>query len=201
MEKDTWDKKVDAFVAETRRLNGQVIHERERWNTLVTADAIRHHAYGISDDNPLWIDREYARQSGFGQRLAPPSFIASVLYPVLHGAPRVVPLSSLIGELACTWFMPILEGDELRGSARQLEVFESRNRQGRRLVNILAEVSYENQRGEVVARAESLMVRVEQRDTELLTDRSIYKYTDDELQVIKKALESETRFGIGFDGC
>jgi amino acid adenylation domain-containing protein len=189
------DIKLDEFVAVSRKMNGQVFHEREQWNTSVTADAIRQYAYGISDDNPLWINREHAEKSSFGQLVAPPSFVASVLYPALHGAPMIVPLSSLIGELECTWFAPILEGDELRGAARQLGVFESRNRQGRRLVNILAEVTYQNQRGEVVARAESLMVRVEQCGTELLTDRSIYKYTDDELQVIKKALESETRTG------
>ena len=195
MDKGALDEKIDEFVAGSRKLNGQVLQEREQWNTSVTADAIRHYAYGTSDDNPLWIQREYARQTCSGKLVAPPCFVASVLYPALHGVSSVVPLYSLIGELDCTWFKPILEGDQLRGSARQLDVFESRNRQGRRLVHILAEISYENQRGDVVARAESLMVRVEQRGTELLTDRDIYRYTDAELQTIKKALESETRTG------
>jgi len=195
MHKGALDEKINEFVASSRKLNGQMLQEREQWNTAVTADAIRHYAYGTSDDNPLWIQREYARQSGSGKLVAPPCFVASVLYPALHGAPSVVPLSSLIGELDCTWFMPILEGDQLRGSARQLEVFESRNRQGRRLVNILAEISYENQRGDVVARAESLMVRVEQSGAELLADCDIYEYTQAELHTIKRALESETRTG------
>jgi len=195
MGNDCLDKKLDEFVAASRKLNGQVFNEREQWNSLVSADAVRHHAYGISDNNPLWVDREYAKRSSFGRLVAPPSFVASVLYPGLHGAPMVTPLSSLIGELECTWFTPILEGDELRGSAKQLGVFESRNRQGRRLINILAEITYQNQRGEIVARAKSLMVRFPQRDAELLIDRSIYKYTDDELRVIKRCLESETRTG------
>lgn len=193
---DTFDKLLDEFVTGSKKMNGQVLHEREPWNTSVTADAIRHYAYGISDDNPLWINRKYATQSGFGQLVAPPTFVASVLYPGLHGMPMKIPLSSLIGELRCSWFMPILEGDELQGSAKQLDVYVSRNRQGRCLANILAEITYKNQRGEVVARAESLMVRVEQRDTELLTDFSIYKYTDIELEAIKQALESEKRTGL-----
>ena len=196
MANDNLDASIDEFVAGSRKMNGQVCHEREPWNTLVSADAIRHYAWGISDDNPLWIDREYAGKSSFGQLVAPPSFVTSVLYPALHGLPMEVPLSSLISELECTWLLPVLEGDELRGSARQLGVFESKNRQGRRLVNILAEVTYENQRGEIVARAESLMVRVEQRDTQLLTDRSIHKYSKPELQAIKEALASETRTGL-----
>jgi len=193
---DDTNKLLDEFISESLKMNGQVLHEREPWNTSVTADAIRHYAYGISDDNPLWINREYAEQSSFGKLSAPPTFVASVLYPALHGMPMMVPLSSLIIDVSCRWFLPILEGDELRGSAKQLNVFESRNRQGRRLVNILAETTYKNQRDEVVAKAESLMVRVEQRENVLLTDLSIYKYTDVELQAIKKALESETRTGL-----
>jgi len=192
---DRTDEAIDEFVAESRKLNNQLLHEREPWNSLVTSDAVRHHAYGISDDNPLWLDWEYAGRSACGKRMAPPTFVASVLYPGLHGAPMEVPLSSLIGELECRWFRPILEGDEIKATAKQLGVFESRNRQGRRLVNILAEIGYRNQRDELVARAESLMVRVAQRDTELLTDHAIYQYSDDELHLIKKALESETRTG------
>lgn len=64
------DLKNDEFVAGSRKMNGQVFHEREQWNTSVTAGAIRHYAYGISDDNPLWIDSEYAGKSSFGQLVA-----------------------------------------------------------------------------------------------------------------------------------
>lgn len=70
MDNDTLDLKNDEFVAGSRKMNGQVFHEREQWNTSVTAGAIRHYAYGISDDNPLWIDSEYAGKSSFGQLVA-----------------------------------------------------------------------------------------------------------------------------------
>jgi len=33
-----------------------------------TRDAIRHYAHGIGDDNPLWCDPSYARQSRYGRR-------------------------------------------------------------------------------------------------------------------------------------
>lgn len=191
------DKEIDEFVERTRELNGQEVRERESWNGLVTADAIRHFAWGTSDDNPLWIEPGYASESDYGSLVAPPTFVASVLYPVLHGAPMEVPLSSLIGELECSWLRPILEGDVLHAMAKQLGAFESRNRQGRRLVNILAEVTYRNQHDQIVAKARSTMVRVEQRATELLTDRTIHKYSDDELDVIKDALQHETRAGKG----
>lgn len=88
--------KIDEYLVRSKELNRQVISEREQWNTVATADAIRHFAYGISDDNPLWLDHENASQSWYGRLVAPPSFLTSILYPGLHGFPMEVPLSSLI---------------------------------------------------------------------------------------------------------
>lgn len=87
------DPQVDslaAFARESRRLIGKPVTERARWNTEATADAIRHFAWGISDDNPLWVDPEYAAVGPYGRLAAPPTFLFSVLYPFLHGAvPRL----------------------------------------------------------------------------------------------------------------
>ena len=99
-------------------MNGQEIRERAPWNTTVTADSIRHFALGISDDNPLWLDREYASRSRYGRLTAPPAFLASVLYPLLHGAPESA-LDNLIARLEFRWFAPLVEGDRLRGTAQQ----------------------------------------------------------------------------------
>ena len=106
---------LEQFLAESRKLNGREIQERGPWHQQVTADAIRHMAFGISDDNPLWLDRSYAANSRYRRIVAPPAFLTSVLYPALHGQPMSVPLSSLISELEYQWFMPVLEGETLVG--------------------------------------------------------------------------------------
>ena len=157
--------------------------------------AIRHFAYGIGDDNPLWLDRQYANRSQYASLTAPPSFLASVLYPGLHGFPMAVPLSSLISELGFEWYRPLLEGETLHARAQQLDVRESTSRQGRRLVYVLAEITYSNDRGEVVGKANSTMARVEQHGPALLVDRPTYRYSNAELQAIKDSLRSETRTG------
>jgi acyl dehydratase len=46
---------------------------RAHWNE-VTADAIRHFALGIGDDNPLWLSKRHAAES-VGSVLAPPTFL------------------------------------------------------------------------------------------------------------------------------
>ncbi|MCZ6562515.1 MAG: MaoC family dehydratase N-terminal domain-containing protein, partial [Deltaproteobacteria bacterium] len=108
------DTRIDEFIARTREMTGTEVKEREPWNTEASADAIRHFVYGIDDGNPLCLDPEYAANSRYGKLAAPPSFLVSVLYPILHGAPMDVPLSSLIGGVEFEWFLPILVGDRLR---------------------------------------------------------------------------------------
>ena len=50
------ENQIDEFVSRSRELTGKEVRERTAWNTVATADAIRHFAYGISDENPLWLD-------------------------------------------------------------------------------------------------------------------------------------------------
>ena len=183
--------KISEFVAESRRLNGQVVHERDPWNTEATADAIRQFAFGISDDNPLWVDPDFAAGSPYGRLVAPPAFLVSILYPVLHGAPMNVPLLSLIAGLEYKWFQQVLEGDSIRASAKQLDAFESKDRSGRDLIYIESETSYWNQRDELIGLATGTMARVVQNGKELFVDRSIYQYGEEELGKIAEALKNE----------
>ena len=84
---------IDLFYEQSCRLNGYEIVEREHWNTFATAQEIKKFSYSISDDNPLWLDAEYARSGPYGRQVAPPSFFLSVLYPMLHGASMDLPMS------------------------------------------------------------------------------------------------------------
>ncbi|MBI4539106.1 MAG: MaoC family dehydratase N-terminal domain-containing protein [Gemmatimonadetes bacterium] len=192
---DAVDAQIDEFVARSRALTGQEVRERSPWNTVVTADAIRHFAYGISDDNPLWLDPDHAARSPYGRLVAPPAFLTSVLYPILHGAPMAVPLSSLIGGIEYRWFRPILEDDVLRAASKQTDLNEKKSGSGRRLIFIIGETTYWNQRDEEVANATGTMIRATQVGTELLFDRPIYRYSEQEIEPIAEAINSETRTG------
>jgi len=44
-------------------------------NTEVTVDATRHFANGYGDDNPLWCDRNYGKNTRWGGLIAPPNFM------------------------------------------------------------------------------------------------------------------------------
>jgi len=51
-------------------------------NEFVTYDSIRHYAEGYGDDNPLWSERQYARNSCWGDVIAPPFFPTSAGVPI-----------------------------------------------------------------------------------------------------------------------
>jgi acyl dehydratase len=66
------------------------------WNSTATADAIWHFAMGVGDDNPLWIDRAYARSTAWGGLIAPPTFLSSCS---TGGAPPGVTTSGEVDDL------------------------------------------------------------------------------------------------------
>jgi hypothetical protein len=60
------------------------------WWTTTTSDAIRHHVNGYGDDNPLYIDPDYARATRWGGQIAPPGFVAAG-GPNAHRTPVPLP--------------------------------------------------------------------------------------------------------------
>jgi len=191
------EKRIEEFIARTKEMDGKEVREREAWNSEASPDAIRHFAYGIDDDNPLWLDPAYAAKTPHGGLLAPPAFLVSVLYPILHGAPMAVPLSSLIGGVAFAWERNIAAGDRLRASSVQKESYVKTNKAGRRLIFIISECTYTNQRDEVVAKGTGTMIRTLQEGTELLYDRPVKRYGGDEIEKIEAAYRAEKRTGAG----
>ncbi len=111
-----------------------------------------------------------------------------------------VSLSSLIGGLEYRWFHPILEGDTLRAVTKQVDLHEKRGRSGRRLIFIISEATYWNQRDDRVGQAIGTMIRATQIETELLFERPIYRYSEKELERIGQALLSEQRLPPGIVG-
>lgn len=189
------DAQIDAWVARTRELTGKIYWERQPWNTEASADAIRHFAYGTDDDNPLWTDPAYAAASRYRRLQAPPAFLVSVLYPMLHGAPLKAPLASLIGGVEYEWKERIFVGNRLTPEPRQKEFFEKRNKDGRRLNFVLSDIAYRNQDEVLVGRATATMIMATQIGTRVMLDHEIPHYGEDEIARLAAAWRAEPRRG------
>jgi acyl dehydratase len=70
----------DDEIVEVRKWIDVPLRIRQ-FNNEVTEDAIRHYAFGLGDDNPLWCNLEYGRNSPYGSVVAPPSFLYAIWSP------------------------------------------------------------------------------------------------------------------------
>jgi acyl dehydratase len=189
------DAEIDAWVARTRALTGTVYWERQPWNTEASADAIRQFAYGTDDDNPLWIDPAYAAKTRLGRLQAPPGFLVSVLYPMLHGAPFKAPLASLIGGVEYEWHERIFAGDRLVPEPRQKDFYEKRNKDGRRLNFVISDVAYRNQDGALVGRAAATMIMATQIGTQVMLQHEVPHYSEEDIAGLAELWRAESRRG------
>ena len=82
------------------------------------ADTIRHYAYSIGDDNPLFVDPEYGRRSVYGSQLAPGPMLSIVRYPSAHGAdrPQGYPVANFISGVAWDFYDVIRAGSRFTSS-------------------------------------------------------------------------------------
>lgn len=64
-----------------------VYKKQEPWNTVISADAISHFAFGIGDDNPLFLDPEYGGGTRWHAQIAPPTF------PITTGLDQTPPFT------------------------------------------------------------------------------------------------------------
>ena len=74
-----WGVIDDEAIAQARSMIGvELRRERFNWVKTATKDTINHFSWGIGDDNPLWLDEEYAKKSRWGDIIAPPTFLYAV---------------------------------------------------------------------------------------------------------------------------
>ena len=122
----------------------------------IEKEPIRRWAEAIGDPNPLYHDEEYAKKCGYDSVIAPPGFVAQYAYPVKKGgsSPRIKnPFTrNLNGGNEYEFFKPVQAGDVLTATSKLSDLFEREGRLGKMLFQI-AETTFKNQKGEVVAKA------------------------------------------------
>ena len=166
----------------------------EQFNEEASRDTIRHYAYGIADDNPLWLDDAYAAISRFGGRVAPPTFVYSIYdAEIVLGTPTNCQPIHVAAELE--FDRPVRLGDRITAQARLRDVVDRQTAKAGRAAMQFGEIEYFNQHGERVARViQELAILV--RGSGLSYDsRPIHQYTDDELERIRLDVLAEERRG------
>ena len=130
---------------------------------VATKDAIRHFAWGIGDDNPLWTEKEYAKGTKWEGIIAPPC----ILYAMDCGASGHIGgglpgIHAMFSGTDWEWYLPIRVNDSITCTGQLSDVIEkSRSQFSRRMVLQGFETVFHNQDGQLVSRAKFWALRTE----------------------------------------
>jgi acyl dehydratase len=174
-------------------------------NYEVTFDGTRHFALGYGDDNPLWCDRAYGKDTRWGGLIAPPNFIYTMgeldsapLTPetkaLLKGDP-LAGLGSYQAVMEFEWWLPQRIGDQLwqRTALLGVQVNDKSSFSGRTVSEIHG-YAYRNQNEDMVAIRRGTWIRAERHaSAERKKEYELPKpYTQEQLAEIDALYEAET---------
>lgn len=197
----SWGTITEEKIAEAATLIGVPLRrERMQWIETASRDTIRHFAWGIGDNNPLWLDRDYGAASVWKTNLAPPCILYAVDSTIV--APKLQGVQWVYAGTDWTWFEPIRLNDSFRVEARLLRQERKSGRRFPLWVLQSGEVRYYNQHERLVAIAIGHCARTPRGDklTEARGGKPAeavppHKYTAAEIEDIEKQVLAEPRTG------
>jgi len=152
---------TDEDLEDLRSKIGQPIRRGRSYVTELNRDAIRHYAFGIGDQNPLYTDPEYAAKTSHGAVLAPPSVLFA-MDKILSGYVTGLPgIHAMFAGADLRFERPLREGDALEGEAHLKALIERPSRFAGRAFQQIYEVNFTDPEGELVATGESYCFRTE----------------------------------------
>ncbi len=197
----TWGIITDEGIAEAETLvNVLLRRDRMRWIETATRDAIRHFAWGIGDNNPLWLDTQYAAQSPYGGIVAPPCILYALDGTVV--APKLAGVQWLYAGTTFTWLEPIHLDDTFKVEARLKKQELKSGRRFPKWVLQTGEIKYINQHQRVAGIAIGRCARTprgdaltKEKNNKALKDVESYNYTAEEILDIERQVLAERRQG------
>lgn len=195
----TWGEITEAGLAAAAALIGQPLRRwRMQWIETATRDAIRHFAWGIGDDNPLWLDRDYAAGSPAGGLIAPPCLLYAFDSTII--APKLPGVQWIYAGTEFTWFDHIRVDTSVQVEARLLDQEIKSGRRFARWVLQSGEVRYLDEGRALIATAIGRVARTPRGNPGSGGDRqgdepTIHRYTTAEVADIEAQVLAETRRG------
>ena len=182
----------DDALEQARALIGMPIRV-EQWNYEASRDAIRHYAWGIGDDNPLFYDEAYAKASKWGGITAPPTFFFGIWDAVV--APGLPDVQWYYSGIDAEFYHPIRRNDTITASA---EYIDAQPLSGKTVANMIVQtgdVRYTNQNGQLMTKVLSHCFRVARSSAKgglSYAPREKHVFSAEELATIADAQVNET---------
>lgn len=187
--------------SEVERLKSRIGVELRfnQFNEIATQENIRKFVMSIGDDNRMWLDPYYARNTVYGTIIAPPMFLNSVVVPSGALAGGLPGVHSFHGGADWQFFKPMRRNTKIKASARLTDVVEKeKSEMGGHSVIQTVEVSYKDQNDAMLAIAKGWSIRVEREEAikrGKYSTMAAYKYTTEEINAIEDACVAEKPLG------
>jgi acyl dehydratase len=181
----------DDALEQARALIGMPIRI-EQWNHEASRDVVRHYAWGIGDDNPIYSDPEYAKKTRWGGIIAPPTFFFGIWDAVV--APGLPDVQWYYSGIDAEFYHPIRRNDTITASA---EYVDAQPLKGKTVANMLVQtgdVRYHNQDGQLVTKVMSHCFRVARSSAKgglSYAPREKHVFSADELAAIAQSQVNE----------
>ena len=196
---DQFPKITEQGLDELReRIGVKITNTVEPWCYEASRDNIRHYAHGIGDDNPLWCDPEYAKNTKYGGVIALPSFLFSTSRIVSGYCGGLSGVHAMWAGANWNWHAPVVRNDEVRTEAYLKDLVEHQTRFAGRAFQQIYHVDFYNQRGELVADCDSYVFRTDrdearERGTKYTEAKAapIQQYTDEQLEEVWELYRNE----------
>ncbi|MEL0307649.1 MAG: MaoC family dehydratase N-terminal domain-containing protein, partial [Halieaceae bacterium] len=150
------------------RVGVEVPEPRRYHNDVVTQDGSRHFCWGYGDDNPLYCDADYAKDTRWGGLITAPGFTYTMgendvppLPPELKQKLKGDPLTGLgayQAEMTFEWWKPLREGDRCYLRKALVGTRLAEGRVGGKSIHEVRGIFQRNQDGEPVAARRGLFI-------------------------------------------
>ncbi|MED5265353.1 MAG: MaoC family dehydratase N-terminal domain-containing protein [Actinomycetota bacterium] len=158
---------------------------RPQWVSEVTSDAVRHFAWGIGDNNPLWVDPDYGLASVWETTLAPPSFAYAIDETTV--APGMPDYERHYERVEWEWFHQFELGDRVTSETKFLD---EEHDQRADVTRQRGEIFFRSADKGLVARA-IVTTRRDRIPLKRIDDRDEIRYDPEELSQIEEDILSE----------
>ena len=192
----SWGEITEERLAEAAALIGKPLRRsRLQWIETATRDAIRHFAWGVGDDNPLWLDADHAARSPAGGIVAPPCILYAVDMTIV--APKLSGVQWIYAGTEFTWFDRIRLDTRFEVEARLVRQELKSGRRFPRWVLQTGEIDYRDDAGRPIARAVGQVARTPrgERLEKAGEAAPAYRYGREELAEIERQVLAERRQG------
>jgi acyl dehydratase len=186
----------DRLDALRERIGIKIEKTADPWVTELNVDAIRHYAWGIGDNNPLWLDPEYAAKTRFGGIIAPPSILYAtnrVVGGYCGGLPGV---HAMFAGTNWTWLKPLPINTKINVEVYLKNLIEHETRFAGRSIQQIYHGDFFNPEGDKLAEADSWVFRTERetarkRSEKYDREKKRKVYTDEEIARVHAMYENE----------